>query len=241
MRTQPLRPLLEALAATTGNKNLAGEVTSADKLFKSDALAKLDGQHHGVFALLLFNNKLDESVATYLTSGSIGNDTGTSIFVLYEGSPRSRWKSNTAGGIPGVVLSDDESPMVAFARDLFPNRFLVLPGVIVVERLESSTSALFVALDTGESGDLVTSIRKLWAMIDEAWKARTSHQTFDQSLGIRLAKGGFEYQRSEGISPKEKLFILLRVLWESRRDLIALVPVFGKIFSTKAVEKPTTG
>lgn len=238
MRAQPLRPLLEALAAKDGTKNLAGEVTSAEKLFQTTALSRLDEKHAGVFVLFLFNRELDESIAKYLASDAVGNDTGANIFVLYEASARSRRRRSGGDDIPGVQTLAHENAMVEFARKLFPHYSLVLPGLVIVERLANGTSAVFVSLETGDSEDIVTRIRRLWAVIDEEWKARTANRTFEQSLGIRLAKDGFQYQRSEGISVQEQFVALLRVLWEYRRDLMALVPVVGRAFSAKAPEKP---
>ncbi|MFH0298191.1 hypothetical protein AAFX91_13300 [Bradyrhizobium sp. 31Argb] len=230
---EPLRPLLEALSAEPETKNFSGEIRSAEDLLSSEALAKLEARHAGIFAIVLVDEKIDVSVFQYLKSDSIANDTGPNVFALYEGAPKSRVVRDVK--IDGLGAIRTESPVVAFARSLFPNNQIIFPGVVIAERL-TGKEAVFVPLNSGVQADVTDRLRKLWGLINDSWKARTKDKPFTRALGELLALRGIPYSRSEGISVREHLTILLRALWDIRRDLLALIPVVGKAFGKKAKE-----
>jgi hypothetical protein len=232
---EPLRPLLEAVGATPGIKNFSGEIRSAEKLLSSEALAKLEERHNGVFAIVLFNEKLDVSILEYLRSESIADDTGPNLFALYEGAPKSRSVRRDVK-IDGLGAIHAASPIVTFAQNLFPAKQIVLPGVVVIERL-TGNEAVFVPLNSGAPANGTDRIRKLWSYINEAWKVRSLDKPFTRALGELLALKGISYFRSESISVREHLTILLRGLWDIRRDLLALIPVVGKAFEKKKTKE----
>jgi hypothetical protein len=227
---EPLRLLLEALAAEPGTKNLAGEIRSAEELLSSQALAKLEARHTGVFAIVLADERLDVAVFQYLKGGSIGNDTGSNIFALYEGVPKSRVVRDIK--VDGLAALRAESPMVAFARNLFRNHLTVLPGIVIIERL-TGNEAVFVPISSGTPVEIADRLRKLWGLINDSYKARAQNKAFAQALGESLALRGISYSRSEDIAVREHVTILLRALWDIRKDLLALIPVIGKAFEKK--------
>jgi hypothetical protein len=174
---EPLRPLLEALAAKPGAKNFSGEIRSAEELLSSEALAKLEARHTGVFAIILADEKVDVAVFQYLKSGSIGNDTGSNIFALYEGAPKSRVVRDVK--IDGLGELRAESPIVTFARNLFRKHQIVLPGVVIIERM-TGNEAVFVPISSGTPADVADRLRKLWSLINDSWKARAPDKAFAQ-------------------------------------------------------------
>jgi hypothetical protein len=230
LKAQPLRPLLEALLADPDFSNLTGEVQRANDLLKSDAMARLDARHIGVFALFVFNEKVDHVVAQYLASGSLASDVGVHVFVLYESAPKPRRVPSM--NMDGLVRVQAENPLVAFARVLFPNQHLTLPGILVVERLSQSGEAVFISLD-GDATSFNARIRRILSTVDQESAQRASDRSFAYSLGIKLSAQGVSYLRSGGISYQEQLVGILRTLWESKRDLLAIIPVVGKAFDKK--------
>jgi hypothetical protein len=227
---EALRPLLEALAANPGRKNYTGEIRSTEKILSSSSLAELEARHSGVFALILADEKHDADVFHYLKGDSAGNDTGSNIFALYEGAPKSRVVRDFK--IDGLGTIRAESPIIVFARNLFPKHQIVLPGVVIIERL-TGNEAVFVQITSRAPADVVDSLRKLWGLVNNTWKARTPDKLFVQALGESLALRGISYTRSQGIAVREHFTILLRALWDIRKDLLALIPVVGKAFGTK--------
>lgn len=229
MATQNLRALLEALSATPGVKNLGGEVRDVDSLLSSGALAKMDAQHRGIYALFVFD-PVDTNVTAYLTSGSLANDTGKHVLALYQ-----RVSRTAPGASPAAIVEiAQEDAMVSFARALFPRQHLALPGLVFAERLAQPKDCIYVPLKGKNQAAITQSVREIVAAAVDAALNPTAETSFAQSAGLKLARTGHAYVRSEGASLEEGFTKLLRMLWANRSDLIALIPIIGKVLAPKA-------
>lgn len=238
MTGQMLRPLLESVLADPHVKHLSGPIKSADALLESDVLARLDERHRGIFAFILFNENLDKPFVDYLAGDSLADDTGPDIFALYEARPKSRTNRRREDEKDGALASvKSENPIVGFARALFPDAQLLLPGIVIVERLAVAGDAVFVHFKLDTSAPIAQRFRSVWKCVGEEWRSRSPERQFSQSLGVRFAKEGIPYFRSEGASVKEQVISLLRALWDIRRDLMAFVPLVGKSLAKKKSEE----
>lgn len=228
MPTQSLRPLLEALAAPDGVRQVGGAISDPDDLLAGGALERLDQAYPDkLFGLVLHDPAADAGVAAYLKAGSLPTDSGEGIVVLYEPAPRPR----RLAPVNDIALSG-ENPIAAFARDLFPGTPLVLPGLVVLRRLAAPSDAVWVPL-AGNQETVTASARHAFAAIarvapDEPGKP------FGERLGLALARDGIDYRRSEPIAVREHVHRLLRRLWNHRRDLAGFIPVVGKLLAKNA-------
>jgi hypothetical protein len=231
MVPQNLRPLLEALGATPGVKKASGEVTDPQALLSSGVFARLDARHPGPYAIFLHDPLGDPGVAAYLASGTLAADSG-SVLALYERQPRTVDAPPGAPDLPGLRV-EGEGPMLNFVRALFSEVLVTLPGVLVLARLAQADDAVYVELSARQRDDVTVQVRKLMALVAKAAADRPAGTALGQVLGVALARAGLRYHRSQGKTPQEHLARLLSVLWASRRDLAALVPVVGKAFAGK--------
>jgi hypothetical protein len=122
---------------------------------------------------------------------------------------------------------------VSFARSMFPRKHLALPGLVIAERLSHPTDCIYVALK-GESQKAITQcVREIVAAVVDAALNALAETAFTHNAGLKLGRAGYTYVRSEGISLEEKFVKMLRTIWENRSDLIALIPIIGKILGPK--------
>jgi hypothetical protein len=233
MKPQPLRPLLEAVTATPGSKKFSGEVKSPDLLLSAEALTKLESMHSGLFAILVYMPQTDLAFAEYVKTNTLGGDTGQKLFLLFE----STGKTRTLGAPAGLPITDvsSEPPLVDFARSLFPNQHLVLPGVVFVERLTHSRGVIYTPLHGfTDVQALIPRLRLVFGVMASLDVNDTPNaRPFAQRAGISLAKKGVTYLSTDEISIQEYFIKAVRSLWDVRRDILALVPVVGKAFMGK--------
>ena len=238
MAAQRLRLLLEALNATKGVKNAAGEVRDVDALLAADSLALLDARHHGVYALFIFDPKADTAVLSYLEGGSLANDSGSGVLALHErvGAPAARVAVRVDPALPVDVAAVD--PLVRFARALFPDRMLQLPGIVFATRLAEAGECVYVPLAGASRDQVLATVRKVLALANDAVSRSGSGAPFVDAFAFDLARGGTTYQRSGARSVREEVTQLLRVLWDHRKDLMAMVPVVGKMLAKPDAKTP---
>jgi hypothetical protein len=236
MPVQSLRQLLEAVSAAPGLKNLAGEIRSVDELLARGALERLDAQFAGVYVLFIHDAGVDLHVSSYLASGALANDSGGEVLALFDRTTRGALASPGIGaGIRGLEITA-ANPLISFCRDLFPGAPLKLPGAVVIERLGAPSEALYFSLDASTHDAVVGDIRRLLAIVTGAARKRRDGE-FVAELGLAAAVAGVGYQRSGGLSVREHLTRLLRLMWDKRRDIAALVPIVGKLVRPSAKDE----
>jgi hypothetical protein len=100
--------------------------------------------------------------------------------------------------------------------------------LLVVGRLAEPTSVVYITLKPAESASLFAQhVRELLSYISQATKPLETAPLDASGLGVTLAKHAVPYRRSDGISPREALFRLLRTAWDHKRDLAAIVKYAG--------------
>jgi hypothetical protein len=235
MLEQAFRPFLEAINQTGNIRHADGEFTNPEELFQAEVLEKVDARHPNVlYALFLYDLRIDKGVAEYLTSGSVGSDSTSSVMAMYERAPRSR-RSNAAADL-GITLHE-ENPAVAFARELFPNKPLTLPGILLLKRLAYASDAVYVPLE-GDQGAVAARARKLFALLPATIKGQDyPTATFGERVGKALDTAGISYQRSESLTVQDYLRKFLLLLWKHKRDLMAIVPVLGRAVRVTAKDE----
>ena len=230
MRPQRLRNVLESLTATSGSKNLSGEIKNVDKLLSGTALRRLENQHRDAFALIVYNPYIDSHIHSYLVSNALANDTGRLILALYELAPNNPSKPM---GPDSVLRVEGENPLIAFARDLFPRQAVLLPGIVILPILTSQDAVYASPSGLNSKENTSKEMRRVFAIVSDQVSQGLEPENFSQSCGVQFAKEGIPFLRSDGLSVEEQLVKLLRVLWTMRRDLAALIPVVGKLVDSK--------
>jgi len=225
MLEQAFRPFLEALNQTGNLRHIDGEFMNPEELFQTDILTKLDATFRGMYAIFLYDLKNDQGITAYLHSGSVGSDSTSRVLVLYEKAPRSR-RNNTMADL-GITVHE-ENPAVAFARDLFPSKPLMLPGVLLLRRISHASDAVYVPLE-GKQEAVAARARQLFAQLPATIDgADFSTSTFGERVGKALDLAHIPYQRSEPLTVSDYLRKFLLLVWKHKRDLMAIVPVLGK-------------
>jgi hypothetical protein len=224
MRAQPLRNLLEAVAAAEGWKAFSGTITDSDALLRPEALERLDARHRGSYVLFLADPEIDKDVYDYVTGGSLSSDAGRSILALVDATP----PHVDDYGIEGLGQVADSRPLIEFARSLFPQAALVAPGALVMSRLARAGQAVYIPLGAREA-PVDQRVRNLLFIIAKATDPSCEDPLDVDALGRSFAARGIAYVRAGRISPAEAFLRMLRALWDRRRDLSVLVKIAGKV------------
>lgn len=226
---QRLRNLLESFGPASATTNATGQVTNVDTLLASDALGRLDESHPGIYALVVFDADVDKEVAAYLSTDAPSSDTGSHIFLLYEARPLSR---RTVVTSPVDVKTNFGNPLFEFARARFPDVPIIAPGLLFLDSLASPTSALYVSLIAGSKDELVpTRFRQALGVAGQVVARCSDRSLLGETLGLGFAKAGLPYVKSGKFTAAEHVARLIREIWKSKKDLLAFVPVVGKLLS----------
>lgn len=229
-RSQSLRQMMEALVAPPDVKRLTGTIERPDVLLSAASVEAIDARHHGSYVLFIYDPDVDKELATYVESNALADDSGKTIFAMYQ-LPRKDAPDTTLEqfGVKGVV---EASPLVEFATDVFGGKPRSSPGMLVLGRLSSKTNAVYIALNRPDKDrPIADRVREALRMIAEATKPGTEDVLAADDLGAALALKNIDYSRSERISVREGFFKMLGTLWAHRSDIAALVK-FGVSLKT---------
>jgi hypothetical protein len=227
---QRFRGLLQLSVEDRALKRLSGPVESAEKLLEPETLASLDRHFGGAYTIILHDPAADGAIQAYLTGGSAAGDSGRSVMVLFEPVARPAAASAQISGL-GLGEVEGSRPLVDFARGMFPGTALALPGMLVLPRLSAPGNPLFVPLGGADDEAATTqSIRALLAVV--AAQAAAGKLDTDK-VGRALALKGIAYSRGSLRSPSELLLTALRALWDSRKDLAAIIGAGVKLAAGK--------
>lgn len=229
MPTQPFRRLLETVRDDAALKKFGGPVKDADALLQPESLVQLDARYDGAYAVFIYDPAVDSGVKQYVAGRGIANDSGAELMVLYEPAPVNKPVAGLSGtaGLGDVV---EESPMLHFLRELFPNELLELPGVVLVRRLATPESPVYVRLDGLKSvATLSPRIRNVFGHAVNAIKGRKDAEDYAAALGRGLALDGIPYVKGTPKSVGERLLIAARFLWDHRKDIAAAVKAGAKL------------
>ena len=132
-----------------GKRNRLGAIQDS-RIFEQN-LAALDQSHSGAYAFIAFHPVADKVVAEYIGEGSIGNDAGSHILVLFlqgDNVPQEPRALFPGDALFGVNLSIEEHPAYALANKFFPGATRPkLPGIVFFNRLFKTASSIYVVLE----------------------------------------------------------------------------------------------
>jgi hypothetical protein len=223
MRAQPLIPLLETLAAEPDRKNLIGEIRDFEALVRSNAIGRLDAEHAGLYALVVFDPLVDPEIASYLKDGLVANDAGA-LFVLFEHQPTRRG-AYVPSGVEGLASLETESALVSFVRSFLVGKPIVFPGLLILSSLGHMSAAVYISLaQPTDSARRVDDLRRVFSLINVVASHLDDRDEFAGAIGRRMALAGVSYVRSDPLSVGERTIWLLRSLWDAKKELLALVP-----------------
>lgn len=227
MPNQSFRGLLQAVLDEGQPKKFSGAIKDAALLLQPESVAALDRRFGGAYAIFIHDPAIDSAIGSYLAGRGPATDSGQFIMVLYEPEPQLR-NGPSHEGVSGVSSLTRESPLLEFLRNLFPNEHLELPGIILLRRLGEPQAPIYVPLmQEKDVGSLNSTIRKLFGHAAEALH-EGGPDGYATSLGRALALSGIAYQKSDSKTVGEHFFAALRLLWDYRKDLIAVVRFAAK-------------
>ncbi|MDO0938866.1 hypothetical protein QQY66_46800 [Streptomyces sp. DG2A-72] len=222
-----IRTLLEYSLDPTA-KNAAGHVQSFNRLFQPDALARLDFEHRGVYALLLFHPTADPAIAEYVNgSGALASDSGPRIMVLFTlGVPARAPVALPAGSRdPWMELDRDVHPSYAILRSLFtPKAPPAIPGILFLSSLDVDEESVYVPLaGLQDSSEARHRIATAFSVADQAIGEELRPKRFADDLSVALLRAQVPYVRSDRASTREFLIRAFRVVSRHRGDIATAV------------------
>ena len=134
---------------------------------------------------------------------------------LYEKNPKPGSTEGFNSFDPALQSMLIENPLVTFARSLFPDQLVTLPGLVILARLSQPTGALYVPLhEWSDIRHLARKIREVFTLV-----TGVIHHggDFNSNLGTKLAGSGVRYTSSDPKSLQEHVIILLRYLGITRK------------------------
>jgi len=223
MRDIPLHTLIETAASQPDEKHLTGNVTDFNTLTKVATLKSLDDQHAGVFAFLAFHPVVDRTVSEYVDEGTLPDDSGPKVLVLFTMDQHARWQTKKhLIEIPGIQIADDEHPAYRMIRLVFSaTHSPPLPGLLLFNRFVGNKSAVYVDLAALSKDQVRQRLRAVFELATQANKPGTSD--FAARLGTLLGSRGIAYVKNEAISLPEWLAKAWRELRDKKYELLALV------------------
>jgi hypothetical protein len=228
---QRFRGLLQLSVEDRNHKRLSGPIQSVEKLLEPGTLEALDSHFGGAYAIVLHDPAADEAIDGYLNGGSAAGDSGKSVMLLFEPVAQAAAPPADLSGL-GLGEVAGSRPLIDFARAMFPGTALALPGILVLPRLSAPGNPLYVPLrGAGGEAEVTGSIRSLLAII--AAQAAVGGTLDTDSVGRALALKGIAYSRGSLRSPTELLLIAVRALWDSRKDLAAIIGAGVKLAAGK--------
>lgn len=221
-----LRTLLEyARDADSGKKRVSGNVRSFAALFEPGALAYLDRQHTGVYALLLFHPVADAAIAEYLATGALASDSGPRILTFFtlDVEARAPLALPAASNPDWLSLDRGNHPAHVILRTLFePKTPPAVPGILFMGGLDIKEECVYVPLSG--VADLVaarTQIAHALALADRAIGKQVRRNRFADDLAVVLRREAVRYHRSGRISVREFLIGAFRFVIKHRGDIVA--------------------
>lgn len=224
---QPFRPLLSE-ALNTGERRLSGTVRSTEELLKRETLEALDRQHRGSYVVFVHQPEIDTAVDSYLRGQALANDTGPGILALF--APKVPAAKTTAIAVPGLAKLEAANALIDFARALFSEPHLEIPGMLSVLRISDVSEPIYVPLKGLATTEKVADrVREVLALVSQSAHQRASANEFSDALSKSLAVRGIPYVRANGKKVFEYFLTALNLIWTAKEDLVVLVKAGAKM------------
>src|SRR5215213_7991994 len=110
----------DAAYIAEGKRNYLGAIQNL-KTFEKN-FAALDQQHRGAYVFVAFHPAADKHVVEYISEGSLGDDAGSHILVLFldgDNVPQTPREVRPSDPLLGVNLSLEEHPAYELANKFF--------------------------------------------------------------------------------------------------------------------------
>lgn len=208
--------------------NASGHVQAFDRLFEPDALARLDFEHQGIYALLLFHPTVDTAIAEYVsTSGVLASDSGPRIMVFFTlGIPaRAPVRLPAWSMDPWLKLDRDLHPSYAILRSLFaPKPPPAIPGILFLSSLDMDEESVYVPLAGIQDGSEARHrIAAALSIADRAMGEEPRRQRFMDDLSVALLRARVSYTRSARASTREFIIRAFRLVARHKGDIVTAV------------------
>jgi hypothetical protein len=228
MRLVPFRSIVESAVAEANTKHLTGEVLDFSALTKQETLEQLDKQHQGIFAFLAFHPIADDQVRRYVDSGSVPDDSGAQVLVLFTVDEDVTWGGQKPSiRVPGIEIQYGDHPAYQIVRQLYEGKIAPsLPGILLFESFVHTTGTVYVSLGSLDESQIRNRLRKLFELAAHVYESGPLE--FAGALGVALTQNKIPYLRSEPGSLSEWLAKAWRLAWEHKKDIVTVLKPVGK-------------
>ncbi|WP_217231794.1 hypothetical protein [Streptomyces anulatus] len=197
MDTVSLVELIEQAASDPNRRNWTGSLEHFDELLRGENLARLEAEHRGVYAFLVFHPSADAHVAEYLREGTLAADSGPRVLAFFT------LDETALVSHPSAAMADvdaDTAVHLAYemTRHLFsPSVPPPLPGVIFMGQLSTEGDAVYIPLGNLQDASGVRDLlRSLFSLAEQALVDGAGAAEFTNQFSRKLIPEGIEYSRS---------------------------------------------
>lgn len=227
-RAQPLRELMESLIAPPDRKFYTGTIKDPRAVFSDKGIEALDAKHRGSFVVFSYDSAVDADLAKYVTSNALADDSGPNILALYQLDRAPKPSHDLAAH--GVESLIKQSPLIDFVTETFEGKLQPVPGMLVLGRLSSPTTAIYVSLNRTEKERPISDrVREVLRLIADATKPGTPDVLNSAGLGTALGLRNIPYSSSRPTTVLEKFAGLLGALWAHKSDLLAVAKLAASV------------
>jgi hypothetical protein len=219
--------LEEAVQGSEYFKRLSGQVLEPEKLFDDPSLRALEDAHDGIFGFLTFHPAVDTAVMEYLTLGSLADDSGPRLLVLFTTAKPAIFPiAVTASALSWVKIESSVLPASLFLRSVFrPRPAPPLPGLLVFEKISETCHPVYFPLDNArDAAEVASLVRAVAAMATAVGRQRTGRDgDFGKSLAIEASKCKMAFEQAGAKPLKQRLVETYRFASEHAGDIVSVV------------------
>lgn len=215
--------------ASSDAKNFGGNIQGLQDLLVPGNLARFR-EFAGACCFLAFHPHGDPAVTDYVRSGTLPDDSGPGLLVLFTLDEPAPIAVPIGGGSFGrwAELSVGVHPAYQLVRTLFHGKpDPPLPGLVVFSDLATDTDGLYLPLSHLDTEREVRKhLREVFAAIRyEASEAKPAK--FLDNLGVRLSRRGLAYERTNRRPMREWLLEAFRFTADHYGDIVGTIGLFS--------------
>lgn len=207
-------------------ENASGMIQKPEEILSHQNLEALERVHRGVFAFLAFHPDGDQVIRDYILQGTLSDDSGTRVLVLFVLDRTARWPKRIEPSDFGdwVKLDRESHPCTAIPQLLFKSKVPpALPGLIFFEKF-SITEPVYVSLDgTTSVSEVRDLVREVSVIATKCLQEQGIAGEFAGRFSIALSSSKHRYSRANTASVLEWLGWLWKKVVENRQDLVSLL------------------
>jgi len=225
------RSTLESALTDPDVRHGAGNIRDIEELLTEETFRRMEEVHEGVFAYLAFHPVGDPAVTRYLLDGTLADDAGPKVLVLFVGEREASWpKPLASADFEGAVEVEQGAHPSRYLLDILSrSRSLPLPGLVFFEHFRASEPIHLSLEGLGDAAAVRASIREGCLLAQDAWR-RTRHpggEGFADALSLAFLKQELPYTRVGSTSLSEWFVRGYRKVNEYRKDILSVVKLVG--------------